>query len=87
MAEAPRPPAAGGETQTLEWSPAAGPKPGDVATAAGAPLLEPDEINGLLQAGRDGASATGVAALINNTTVTYERRRCSRWCLTVWSAF
>src|SRR5262245_22830680 len=72
MAEAKRPSAAPGETDTLEWSPESGKKPGDAATAAGAPLLEPEEIDGLLPAGRD-APATGFAALINNTTVTYER--------------
>jgi flagellar motor switch protein FliM len=73
MAEAKQPAAAGGETDTVEWSPDAGAKPGDATATAGAPLLEPEEIDGLLRAGRDGAPATGVAALINNTTVTYER--------------
>ncbi len=72
MAEA-KPPAAGGQTDTLEWSPEDGPKPAQAAKDPGAPLLEPAEIDGLLRAGRDGASATGVAALINNTTVTSER--------------
>jgi flagellar motor switch protein FliM len=70
MAEAKRPSAAPGEADTVEWSPDAGAKPGDAA--AGAPLLEPEEIDGLLRVGRD-APATGFAALINNTTVTYER--------------
>jgi flagellar motor switch protein FliM len=73
MAEAKQPAAAGGETDTVEWSPDAGAKPGDATAAAGAPLLEPEEIDGLLRAGRDGAPATGVTALINNATVTYER--------------
>ena len=73
MAEAKQPAAAGGETDTVEWSPDAGAKPGDATAAAGAPRLEPEEIDDLLRAGRDGAAATGVAALINNTTVTYER--------------
>ena len=72
MAEV-KPPAAGGQTDTLEWSPEDGPKPAQAAKDPGAPLLEPAEIDGLLRAGRDGASATGVAALINNTTVTSER--------------
>jgi flagellar motor switch protein FliM len=73
MTEAKRPAAAGEGTDTLEWSPDAGAKPGRAGTAAGAPLLEPEEIDGLLRDGRDGAAATGVAALINNTTVTSER--------------
>jgi flagellar motor switch protein FliM len=73
MAEAKQPAAAGGESDTVEWSPDAAAKPGDATAAAGAPLLEPEEIDGLLRAGRDGAPATGVAALINNATVTYER--------------
>jgi flagellar motor switch protein FliM len=72
MAEV-QPPAADGQTDTLEWSPEDGPRPSQAAKEPGAPLLEPAEIDGLLRAGRDGASATGVAALINNTTVTSER--------------
>jgi hypothetical protein len=66
MAEAKGPSAGSGETDTLEWSPDSGPKPGDGATAAGAPLLEPEEIDGLLRAGRD-APATGFAALLRST--------------------
>jgi flagellar motor switch protein FliM len=72
MADAKQPPRTGGETDTVEWSPDDGPRPGAAAAEAGAPLLEPEEIDGLLQASRDGA-LTGVAALINNATVTYER--------------
>ena len=61
--------AAGREAGAVEWSPGAGPRR---AEAAGQPLLEPAEIEGLLRAGRDGA-LTGVAALINNGTVNHER--------------
>jgi flagellar motor switch protein FliM len=67
MAEAKRPSAAGDGTDTLEWSPGEVPRQGQ---AAAAPLLKPEEIDGLL---RGGDAPTGVAALINNTTVTYER--------------
>jgi flagellar motor switch protein FliM len=67
-----QPPGAGAETDTVVWGPGEGGRPGGGAADAGAPLLEPEEIDGLLQAGREGAQ-TGVAALINNTTVTYER--------------
>ena len=62
-------PADGSEAAAVEWSAGDGPTPG---RAAGERLLEPGEIDGLLRGGREGA-LTGVAALINNTTVTYER--------------
>lgn len=67
MAEPPQPPgpAQGRGTGAVEWSPGQG-------EAAGKRLLVAEETQGLLQGGRDGAS-TGVAALINNATVTYER--------------
>jgi hypothetical protein len=68
-AEAKQPPRTGGEADTVEWGPEDGPRAGGAATDAGAPLLEPEEIQGLLQAGRVDA-VTGVAALINNATVT-----------------
>ena len=58
----------GSEAGGVEWSPGDDRPQG----AAGAPLLEPAEIEGLLRAGRDGA-LTGVAALINTAPVTYER--------------
>jgi hypothetical protein len=58
MAEAERPSATGGETDTIEWSAGGGPGSGDGANPGGAPLLEPEEIDGLLRAGRDGAAAT-----------------------------
>ena len=61
--------AAGSEAAAVEWSPGDGPVPG---AAAGGRLLEPEEVHGLLRGGPDGAP-TGVAALINNATVTYER--------------
>ena len=53
--------------------PDAGAEPGDATAAAGAPLLEPEEIDGLLRAGRDGAAATGIACAGQQPTVTYER--------------
>jgi flagellar motor switch protein FliM len=70
MAEPQQRPASadGSEAGAVEWSPG---RPGQ-GDAAGEPLLEPEEIEGLLRGGRDGA-LTGVAALINNATVTYER--------------
>jgi flagellar motor switch protein FliM len=55
----------------VEWSPDAGPRAGGPAKP-GERLLEPEEIDGLLQGGRNGAQ-TGVEALIKNATVTYER--------------
>jgi flagellar motor switch protein FliM len=71
MAEPQQPPrpAESREAGGVEWS--AGDRPGR-GGAAGERLLEPAAMQGQLQGGRDGAM-TGVAALINNATVTYER--------------